>query len=225
MAFTGTSIISTLELYLQTNKLNYPQISPNNTSVTKDTRKINRRSARKYGSRKGALLTYWYRTLYLLGKYRTYRQVDWDRVDRLVFVCRGNICRSAYAEVVAKSIGIESISCGIDTVTGAPANNEAIKVSSIRGFNLSDHQTTPIKSLVFRKGDLLVAMEPWQAGYLHHEFPTEECSLLGLWGKPVIPHIQDPYGYSQVYFENCFSYIENSIYGIAKKLESENADK
>ncbi len=79
--------------------------------------------SRNYGSRRGALKAYWYRILYFFGHYRAYCQIDWDSIDRLVFVCKGNICRSAYAEVVAKSIGIDSISCGIDTVTGLPAND------------------------------------------------------------------------------------------------------
>jgi len=114
-------------------------------------------------------------------------------------------------------MGIESISCGIDTVTGAPANSKAIKISAMRGYDLSQHKTTPIQSQRFTENDLLIAMEPWQVEYLIKDFPVQKCSLLGLWGTPKIPYIQDPYGSSSDYFQNCFHYIENAVYGIAKE--------
>ena len=168
-------------------------------------------------------MTYWYRILYLFGYYRSYRQIDWDSIDRLVFVCKGDICRSAYAEVVAKSIGIDSISCGINTVTGLPANDEAIKASAKRGFGLSDHKTTTVQSLALKKTDLLIAMEPWQANFLYRKLAVDKgmCLLLGLWGKPATPYIHDPYGHSPEYFNNCFDCIEESVYEIAKKISQE----
>ena len=188
-------------------------------SLNSVSNKINSWITRNYGSRRGAILTFWYRVLCLFGKYRKYRQINWGSIDRLIFVCKGNICRSAYAEAVASSIGIDSISCGIDTVTGAPANEVAIKISVERGFNLSDHKTTTVQSLDFKKNDLLIVMEPWQAEYLRCNLLIDkECTLLGLWGRPVAPHIQDPYGSSPRYFDNCFNYIEKSVREIARKI-------
>ena len=142
--------------------------------------KINNWLARNYGSRRGAIRTYWYRFLCLFGKYRKYRQINWDSIDRLVFVCKGNICRSAYAEAVARSMGIDSISCGIDAVIGAPANEQAIKISAMRGFDLSKHKTTTVQSLTFKESDLLISMGPWQADYLVNHLPADiKCTLLG----------------------------------------------
>ena len=181
--------------------------------------KINNWLARNYGSRRGAIRTYWYRVLFLFGRYRKYRQINWDSIDRLVFVCKGNICRSAYAEAVARSIGIDSISCGIDTVIGAPANEQAIKISKKRGFDLKEHKTATVQSLTFKESDLLIAMEPWQADYLFNHLPAGTmCTLLGLWGRPVTPHIPDPYGSSPLYFDKCFKFIEKSVYEIARKV-------
>ncbi len=188
-------------------------------SISKDSHKKNRWFVDNYGTRRGALLTYGYRFLYFFGKYRAYRQINWDSVDRLVFVCKGNICRSAYAEAVAKSLGVESISCGIDTVTGKPANEMALKISAKRGFNLSGHKTTKMQLLPLKKTDLLIAMEPWQAEYLVDNLPMGcKCTLLGLWGVPAIPHVHDPYGSSEIYFDNCFNYIEKTVYEIASKV-------
>jgi protein-tyrosine phosphatase len=143
----------------------------------------------RYGSRRGFIRAYWHRVLYLLGKYRTYQQIEWDSVDRLVFVCKGNICRSAFAEAVARSSGIDSISCGIDTVSGAPAYDAAIDAATVRNIDLREHRTTPLQSLSFGKRDLLIVMEPLQIGYLEQNLDKENMfTLLGLWGKPLQLH-------------------------------------
>lgn len=174
-----------------------------------------------FGSRRGFMLTSWHWILYLLGRYREYRDIDWNSVDRLVFVCKGNICRSAFAEAVARSSGIDSISCGIETVTGASANDRAIDAAVKNNIDLSEHKTTPIQSVRFRKGDLLIAMEPLQLQYLQREFDNGYITtLLGLWGKPVKPHIHDPYDASGKYFESCFNYIENSVHAITSKINN-----
>lgn len=180
---------------------------------------MNRWIKDKYGSRRGALQVYRYRLLFFFGKYHAYRRVNWDVIDRLVFVCKGNICRSAYAEAVAKSLGIDSVSCGVDTRNDHPANEKAIIAAKIKGFDLSEHRTTSIQVIELRDSDLLVAMEPWQAEYINQEYGKKcKCSLLGLWGKPVRPHIQDPYGTSSLYFNYCFNYIEKSVHEIAGKI-------
>jgi len=175
--------------------------------------------AERYGSRRGFVRTFWHRMRFLAGDYRGYRQIEWQSVERLVFVCKGNICRSAYAEAVARSLGVESVSCGIETGSGIPANEDAIHAAAMRGMDLTGHRTTPIQSLVFGKRDLLLAMEPWQIEYIGQEFGEKyRCSLLGLWGHPVNPHIQDPYGASTAYFNHCFNYIEKSVHEIARKI-------
>ena len=157
--------------------------------------------------------------LYLLGKYRACRQIDWNSVDRLVFVCKGNICRSAFAEAIARSSGVESISCGIETVSGAPAYDAAIEAAMIRNIDLQGHRTTPIQSVRIGKNDLLIAMEPVQIGHLKHSSGNNNViTLLGLWGKPAKPQIQDPYGSSSKYFENCFDYIEKAVHEITRKI-------
>ena len=181
---------------------------------------INYRLGDRYGSRRGFVLNWWYRMLYLFGRYRGYRQVDWNSVERLVFVCKGNICRSPYAEAVAQSLGVVSTSCGIDTINGAPANADAICVATEKGISMMGHKTKPIQSLGLKKGDLLIAMEPWQAEYLKQKLVKgSQGTLLGLWGAPVIPYIHDPFGNATAYFNNCFNYIEKAVYEIVRQIK------
>ncbi len=181
---------------------------------------IRRRLVGHYGSRRGFALTYWHHLLYYVGRYRNYQNVDWQSVERLVFVCKGNICRSAYAEAVARSLGIEAISCGLDTIEDAPANDNAIRMAKQLGFDLEGHKTRSITYLVLKKTDLLIAMEPWQAEFLQKGLTRQHYrTLLGLWAKPVFPYIQDPYGASPAYFEKCFRYIQKSVHELVEKIE------
>ena len=181
--------------------------------------KGNRWLARRYGSRRGLVRTYWHRLRYHLGAYRQYKKIDWKSVDRLVFVCKGNICRSAYAEAVAKSLGCEAISCGIDTIKDAPANLDAVMMADKHGFDLKQHKTQPVKCAALKSSDLLIAMEPWQLEFLQKDMGGKyQYSLLGLWTETVLPHLQDPYGASSFYFDRCFLIIEQGVQVITKKV-------
>lgn len=173
-----------------------------------------------YGSKRGLVQNFWHRLLQVSGVYNQYQQPEFENIKRLVFVCKGNICRSAFAEAVARSINIKAISCGLDTIEGATANDDAIRTATEMGFNMEEHRTTPFEKIQIREGDLLVAMEPWHAEKLGQLVPqTTSYTLLGLWTKPKQPYIHDPYGSSPNCFRNCFHLIQNSVYGLAKKIK------
>lgn len=174
-----------------------------------------------YGSKRGLLFAHWFKLRYQIGGFRRYRKIDWQAVDRLIFVCKGNICRSAFAEAVARSLKVKAISCGIDTRPGFAANDSAIRAAAEKGIDLGNHATTTIQSLSISKNDLLIAMEPWHIDYLRKNI-GDNCTLLGLWGCPESPYIQDPYGLSDEYFNNCFDYIEKSVHEVASKISKAN---
>jgi protein-tyrosine phosphatase len=176
--------------------------------------------AKRYGSRRGFVRTWWHRIHYLFGSYRSHSQIDWSSVERLVFVCKGNICRSAYAEAVARAQDVKTLSCGLETIENGSANKDAIRIAKTLGINLTNHKTQPIMNLLLEETDLLVVMEPWQAEFINKNLCRKpQCTLLGLWSQPISPHIQDPYGCESAYFERCFGYIQESVNELIKKIE------
>ena len=94
-----------------------------------------------------------------LGWLRADRLRRWPGQGRLVFVCSGNICRSPYAQEVARRHGIAAVSCGIDTNNGLPADSAAMRTAAQRGVDLSAHRTTKWEDLVVATGDVIVAMQ------------------------------------------------------------------
>jgi protein-tyrosine phosphatase len=116
-------------------------------------------------------------------------------------------------------LGVDAISCGIDTTDGVPANQEAMRAAALRGVNLGGHRTRSVQSLSLQPGDLFIAMEPWQAEHLENCYGKEyECTMLGLWEMPQRPYIHDPFGMSAEYFDSCFLFIERSVQNVANKI-------
>jgi protein-tyrosine phosphatase len=137
--------------------------------------------------------------------------------NRLVFVCQGNICRSAFAEAVAKQLhGRDSISVGLRTTTGLPADRGANVIARSFGIDLSNHQTKSIDDYDYRDGDVFFAMEFRQLVTLskNANFSSVPRTLLGLWAKPVCPHLHDPFGTNPEYMRMCFKRVESGVRGI-----------
>ena len=172
-----------------------------------------------YGSKRGFLRTWKYKTIYQLGGFREYRNIDWDAIERLVFVCKGNICRSAYAEAVARSLDIKAVSCGVQTRADFPANEDAVAAAERWGVDLASHRTTRLQDITLNGSDLILAMEPWHIEFMRKSQGEDiKYSLLGLWANPNKPYIPDPYGHSPNYFDHCFKFIEHSVHAISEKL-------
>src|SRR5215469_15602974 len=73
-----------------------------------------------YGGRRGYVFHLAARAMGALGAYRRLGALDWGTVTRLVFVCKGNICRSPYAAARAQQLAVEATSFGLDAIEGAP---------------------------------------------------------------------------------------------------------
>lgn len=93
-----------------------------------------------FGNHRGLIrfILSWLRMVF--GSYKKLHKIDWSQVRRLVFVCQGNICRSAYAQSVAANFVPEVTSFGLSTTTGALANPTAQKIAAEMGIELADHK-------------------------------------------------------------------------------------
>ncbi len=139
--------------------------------------------------------------------------VDPAHVNRLVFVCHGNICRSAMADVVARKAGMNVASVGLSTDTGKPAHGPAIEAASALGFDMTAHRATRIQDFVPQEGDLLLAMEVRhlrKLAAMPHVGATPR-RLLGLHLSPPIPHLHDPYELDPAYMPVCLRRVIRAV--------------
>jgi protein-tyrosine phosphatase len=136
---------------------------------------------------------------------------DMAEVKRLVFVCRGNISRSAYAEGAAKARGMRCASFGVAAAQAAAADPVAVEIANQIGVDISDHRATEAAHFLPEKGDLLLAMEVRQLavlGNLDHLRDTPRA-LLGRFAGT--PHLHDPYGLGRPYYHHCFARIDRAL--------------
>jgi protein-tyrosine phosphatase len=176
---------------------------------------------RNLGGMRSTARVFGHTVLGACGLYRQYQRVDWDQVQRLVFVCSGNICRSPYAAERARSQGIAAISFGVDARGGAGANAAAIRLAQEAGLDLGRHVSMRATDYQSAPGDLLLAMEPLQLAALQTTIGRNgvQASLLGLWCRRPLPFLPDPYGNSDGCFRHVFSLIDTALASVRVRLK------
>lgn len=168
------------------------------------------RIQQRFGSRRGLIRYLQAQVFWRLGGYRRFSRVP-EPVMRLVFVCTGNVCRSAYAERMARRQGLTSASFGLATDDGLPANKRMQHVGQEFGVDLGEHRTTSAESYRYRPGDFLLAMEPAQCEALVRRFGDVPIALLGLWANNPRAYLHDPYSACDAYMHFCARLIESAV--------------
>lgn len=149
----------------------------------------------------------------------------------VLFICKGNICRSPFAEHFASKLEREGVFSGIKFGSAglhvrkplSPPEN-AICVARQFGIDLEKHRSQPISLNLVESYDMIVAMEAWQYAELRSSFARhqEKIFLLplldpGALGKEqgyAAFNIQDPYGGPLSSFQACFKRIASCLKGI-----------
>jgi protein-tyrosine-phosphatase/peptidoglycan/xylan/chitin deacetylase (PgdA/CDA1 family) len=177
---------------------------------------------KKYGGKKAFLRHCKHQLRYKLGFYDNYSRIHWQNVNRLVFVCAGNICRSPFAEALAKNLGLEACSCGLHlNKRGGLAHPTAERISYNFGVDLSFHQSELLAEMEVEEGDLIVVMEPEQVKHVVAIVPASirtQITILGIWAEHPRLYIHDPYSQADIYFYECFRCIEESVNNLHKRI-------
>ena len=142
-----------------------------------------------------------------------------SRAERVVFVCKGNICRSPFAEHLARAWGIRAGSAGLDADAGRPADPRALEAARRHGIDLGAHRSRALRQLELGPADVVVAFEPDHAVRLRSVLPAPgRVTLLGLYASVPCAYLHDPYGLSEQYFASCFRRIEDALRGLQARL-------
>lgn len=161
------------------------------------------------------------------GRLRPFQLQQPQQVRRLVFVCLGNICRSAYAEQVARAEGLACASFGLSTTTGVGSPEEAVAASGRAGLPMAAHRACDWKDFDLQPGDLLLVMEVRQAHELRRRLGGRsdvQVALLGNWCSPPVPHLHDPFTLSPGYFDQCFVRVQQAVRRLGAELPQLRSD-
>jgi protein-tyrosine phosphatase len=170
---------------------------------------------------------------------RTIRNPDIPlNVRSILFICKGNICRSPFAEHIAKIIleelssvlaGCEISSAGIRVWKPDKPPAEAIISAKHFGVELQGHKSRLISYEMMESYDMIIVMETWQFKYLRNLFlefdnkvyllPLFECHGSGKKGSYLKYNIQDPYGRKIEDYKDCFDRISSCISVLISKYD------
>jgi protein-tyrosine phosphatase len=175
----------------------------------------------QYGSRRGLLNLYKFYLQYYLGAFDRAKAINWSAIDRFIFICHGNICRSPLAEAVARQhFNLNALSYGLDCTEGAGADSRALAFAKSLDIDLNNHRARHIDGYQPQKGDLIIGMEPAHLYKLSHLISGSgdmSATLIGLWGRRPKPYVHDPYSANEKYFNACERFIINGVEGVAER--------
>jgi protein-tyrosine phosphatase len=141
------------------------------------------------------------------------------RVERVLVVCHGNICRSPFAEAALRSRlpGVAVHSAGLAAATGDPADPVAVSVARDFGIDLRGHRARALEDRDCEWADLLFTMEARQASAIARgrEDVRGKVRVLGDYRQRPPFTIEDPWGQGEAAFRRAFGRILEAVDAVA----------
>lgn len=130
---------------------------------------------------------------------------------RILFVCSGNICRSPFAEALARDMDgradVEYASAGTIALSGNPAAATGIAVAADLGVDMTSHSATHLTAEVLADSDLIYAMEEEHVAIVVALDPGARVELLSPEGAP----LPDPYGGDRLEYLASYALITEAL--------------
>ncbi len=127
---------------------------------------------------------------------------------RVLFVCKGNICRSPFAEHFARSLdgGREYGSAGYWPQAGRPSPETAVETARAWNVELGRHGSRCISAAMLREADVVFVFDAHNLSELRRRFPGERRKLhmVGALAPCGPVEVADPFGGDAVAFRECY---------------------
>ena len=148
--------------------------------------------------------------------------------ESILFVCYGNIMRSAFAEACfrehvsrnPKLAGVKFASAGVRAQPGGRAEPEARSMAQKLGFSLEKHRATRTSRELLREYSRIYIMDQLNEELLMGDLPEVRSKVEYL--SSLIPgakrEIEDPYCQSDKQLEACFRTIQAAVDRLALEL-------
>ncbi len=155
-------------------------------------------------------------------------------MEKVLFVCLGNICRSPAAEEVMRhtarrhGLDLELDSAGTyGGHAGDRADARMRRAASVRGYDLT-HRARRFTEGDFERFDRIVVMDDMNYETVHRMAPSREAAdriyrMREFFGESAVrwDHVPDPYYEGREGFELVLNLLEEACEGLALKIQAE----
>lgn len=150
------------------------------------------------------------------------------KILRVIFVCKGNVCRSAFAEYRLKYLLDHDIvhidSCGVDVDQGVFPPQDSVTIASEFSCSLAKRRAKGLAECDLDDADLILAMEYWQYKRLVRLYPQKKENVILLRSLTPFPYclfcnIADPYGWGEIEFRRAYRLIDRALDQIVLRWE------
>lgn len=139
---------------------------------------------------------------------------------KILFICTGNICRSAMAEYILKQrLGDKLLvsSAGTHALVSHTADKTAIDLMYHKHIDMSSHRAKQLNKDLVHEYDLILTMTTEQIKYIEKNYPNAcgKVHRIGKWGEF---DVMDPYKRPLVVFEQVYALLVQGIDDWHRKL-------
>lgn len=133
------------------------------------------------------------------------------KVNRILFVCTDNTCRSIMAESVMRAVDRDNVlnvgSRGLVVLFPEPLNPRAVAVMKGNGMSPCKQSSEGLEASDITSDTLILTMTKQESASVKERFPHARVSSLGLFaGK--LGDIEQPHGGSMADYGACYEYID-----------------
>lgn len=149
-------------------------------------------------------------------------------MKKIMFICTGNICRSAMAhalmekKVAEKELDIKVFSSGLYAEDGDYATYNAIEAMEEYGVDLKKHKATNTKNTNIQEMDLILSATMGHKVMLLQMYPElkEKIYTMKEYIGEQEKDIKDPWGYNLEIYRKCAQEIYDCVLKIIDKEEN-----
>lgn len=149
-------------------------------------------------------------------------------MKKIMFICTGNICRSAMADglmrklVKIKNKDVEVYSCGIFAEDGDMPTYNAVEAIKEYGVDLKPHRATNIRNSKIKEMDIILCATVSHKNNVQAMYPELKDKIFTIkeyagFDKNNLD-IPDPWGYDIETYRFCASTISNCLEKIIEKI-------